>query len=277
MIESDPVALDLNVDAALALQDLVGIESYPPVLVLLPNIYDEEDSRRVRAVVLEQLGEAGIIEDGRVHPQVEHWLRCLYRPDVELVARIMDAGQDGEPAAMLRLSLVRCADTHVLAVRCDDHVVIQPVFQQDRDLRPVAAALAAALGPCPALRFEPFTANAAQLAEIGADRADRRAALLELGAEPHTAGVLSRVLDEVVRRAELVMIEHRDGVTGEPQTCVSVLDTQSGRLVVTPRAALDGQIWSTFAPGDDAALQAGIAALVELLPGRNWFGTSRID
>ncbi|WP_425302167.1 ESX secretion-associated protein EspG, partial [Nocardia cyriacigeorgica] len=137
-MEADPVAIDLNVDAALLLKDLVGIDSYPPVLALLPNIYNLEDRDRVRAVVAEQLAEAGILVDDRVHPAVAQWLRCLDRPDVELVVRIVETGAGGETPGMLRMSLVRTGESHVLALRNDDYVVIQPVFHEGRQLNTVA-------------------------------------------------------------------------------------------------------------------------------------------
>ncbi|MEU4345499.1 ESX secretion-associated protein EspG [Nocardia sp. NPDC023852] len=275
-MESDPVAIDLNVDAALLLQNMVGIDSYPPVLALMPNIYNIDDQERVRAVVAQELTEVGIIDGDSVHPTIEHWLRCLYRPDVELVAYILATGLDGEPKGMLRFSLVRSGETHVLAVRCDDNVVIQSMFQEGQGLENVTAALAAALGPAEAPSFEPLTATLEQFAEVPSDQDERRQALLELGAQPHTAGVLSRVLDEVVRRAEVQVIEHRDGVSAEAEVSLSVLDTLSGRIIATPSKAMDGEIWSTFAPGDDAALRSGIRALIDLLPGRSWFDTSRI-
>ncbi|GAB2693855.1 ESX secretion-associated protein EspG [Nocardia thraciensis] len=274
-MEDDPVAVDLNVDAALLLQHLVGIDSYPPVLALLPNIYRLDDLNRVRAVVAEQLTEVGVLDNGRVHPVVEHWLQCLYRPDTELVARVLDNGLDGEPRGMLRMSLVRAGDTHVLAVRSDDHVVIQSVFQQGQQLDTVADALTAALGPGQALRFEPMSAPLVQFQEVPSDADERRRALVDMGAQPHTAGVLTRVLDEVARRAEVLLIEHRDGGSAQTEVCLSVLDTLSGRIVVTPSVAMDGEIWSTYAPGDDAAIRSGVAALVELLPGRSWFETTR--
>ncbi|MEA3526971.1 ESX secretion-associated protein EspG [Nocardia implantans] len=274
-LEADPVAIDLNVDAALVLKELVGIDSYPPVLALLPNIYRLEDRERVHAVVAQRLTEAGIIDGDRVHPVVEHWVRCLDRPDVELAARIMSTGSDGQPRAMLRFSLVRSDDTHVLALRCDDEVVIQTMFQDGQNLDNLTAALAAALGPAEALRFTPVTATVEQLGEVPSDPDERRQALLELGAQPHTAAVLSRALTEVVRRAEILVIEHRDGSQARPEVSVSVLDTTSGRLIVTPSRAMDGEIWSTFAPGDDAALRSGIGALIDLVPGRSWFDTSR--
>ncbi|MFQ6331537.1 ESX secretion-associated protein EspG [Nocardia sp. CWNU-33] len=275
-MKTDPVAIDLNVDAALLLQDMVGIDSYPPVLALMPNVFKLEDRERVRAVIRPQLIEVGAIEDDRVHPTIEHWLQCLYRPDMELLARIVDTGLDGDERGMLRFSLVRCGDTHVLAVRCDDHIVIQSVFLEEEDLDGVTAALAAALGHRPMLSFEPFRATLQDLDEVPFDQDERRRALVELGAQPHTAGVLSRVLFEVVRRAEILMIEHRDGGSTQTEVCVSVLDTQSGRFMVTPSKAMDGEIWSTYAPGDESGLRAGIGALIELLPGRSWFETSRV-
>ncbi|WP_280253535.1 ESX secretion-associated protein EspG [Nocardia abscessus] len=276
-MEADPVAIDLNVDAALLLKEMVGIDSYPPVLALLPNIYRLEDRDRVHAVVTEELTEAGIIDGDSVHPVVEHWLRCLYRPDVELVARILATGVDGEPQGMLRFSLVRSGDTHVLALRCDDEVVIQTMFQDRQNLDNVTAALAAALGPAEVLRFTPMTTTVEQLREVPSEPDERRQALLELGAQPHTAAVLTRAFAEVARRAEILVIEHQDGVSAQTEVSVSVLDTLSGRLIVTPSRAMDGELWSTFAPGDDAALRSGIGALIDLLPGRSWFDTSRVN
>uniref|UniRef100_UPI002455E55F ESX secretion-associated protein EspG n=1 Tax=Nocardia cyriacigeorgica TaxID=135487 RepID=UPI002455E55F len=148
-MEADPVAIDLNVDAALLLKDLVGIDSYPPVLALLPNIYNLEDRDRVRAVVAEQLAEAGILVDDRVHPAVAQWLRCLDRPDVELVVRIVETGAGGETPGMLRMSLVRTGESHVLALRNDDYVVIQPVFHEGRQLNTVPGAGWGGLGANP--------------------------------------------------------------------------------------------------------------------------------
>lgn len=278
-LDNGPISIDLNVDAALVLQNMVGIDSYPLVLALVPNIPKIADRDRVHAVVTEQLAEAGIVEGDRVHPIVESWLHCLYRPDMELAVRIQDNGLGGNDPAMLRMSLVRKGEEHVLAVRCDDHVVIQSAFHEGRQLNTLAAAVTSALGSYPVLNFEPMSAAAEALAEVSADPEERRMVLCELGAVPHTASVLTRAMEEVVRRTEVIMVEHRDGGSGSIHTkaCVSVLDTLSGRLVVTPSVALDGQIWSTFQPGDDAAVQAGIKALVELLPSRSWFDTSRAD
>lgn len=274
--ETGPVSLDLNVDAALALQRMTGIDSYPAVLAIMPNIYDIDDAERVHQVVVGQLVTAGVVEGGRVHPTVENWLRNLYRPDSELAVRILDNGSAGHAATMLRMSLVRAGESHVLAVRCDDHIVIQQVFAVGRGLGVLAAAVKAALGAYPPLRIEPFTAGVAMLDEVPADPDECRRALVELGARPQTASALTRALGEVVRRAELVMIEHRDGADPmDSKVSAAVLDTASGRLVVTPSAALDGQLWSTFRSGDDAALEASINALVEMLPGRSWFDTSR--
>src|SRR5262245_39984504 len=199
-MESDLVALELNVDAALVLQALVGIDSYPNVLALLPNIYNPQDRARVHTVVRDRLAEAGVVEGNRVHPRVAHWLECLYRPDIELVARIVDIDVDPDadqrrPGAMLRLSLVRAGETHVLAVRCDDDVVFQELFTDGRPLRTVAAALADALGPAEPLQFEPITAPAAQVEELGTEPGEEmERGLIELGADHRSATVLVREL-----------------------------------------------------------------------------------
>ncbi|GAB2452682.1 ESX secretion-associated protein EspG [Nocardia tengchongensis] len=272
---NDLIAIDLNVDAALLLQDMAGIDSYPAVLAVLPNIFRIEDLDRVRALVFDQLTEAGIVEDGRVHPQVEQWLQCLYRPDVELVARVAETGWDDGPRGMLRFSLVRGGDTHVLALRYGDHIVIQPLFPRGKRLDAVADALLAALGPVPALTFDAFTTTPDQLDTVPADPVQRRQALIELGASARTARVLTGALDTVARRAEVYMLEHHDGSTATPELALNVLDTRAGRIAVVPQRALDGQVRATLLPGDTAGLSAAVRALADLLPGGSWFEASR--
>jgi hypothetical protein len=273
--DGDPVAIEVNVDAALLLKDLVGID-YPPVLVLLPNPYGPGQGRIPDSVATE-LTQRGILVDGEVHPAVARWLRCLDRPDVELVVRIMDTEFQAEMRGMLRMSLVRSGDDHVLAVRCDDEIVVQPVFGRPPQLDFIASALSAALGPCPALRFEPLTVSADDLAELPTDATERRRALVELGAAPLTASVLGRAFDEIERRAEIVVIQHRDGETPRPEVCATVFDTPPGRVLGVPKVALDGGNLSTFMPGDDAAVRRSIRTLIDLLPGRDWYGTSRSE
>jgi hypothetical protein len=278
-MEFEPVALELNVDAALVLQSLVGIDSYPDVLALLPNIYDPQDRDWVHAVVRDRLAEAGVVEGNRVHPRVARWLECLYRPDIELVARIVDIERDAEHpqvAAMLRLSLVRAGETHVLAVRCDDYVIVQELFTDGRPLRTVAAALADALGPAEPLWFEPITAPAAQVDELGGEPAQEIGrGLIELGADRRSAAILLRELSAVTRRAEVLAVEHHEGGSMQSRACVSVFQGAAGRVVATPSVGLDGRVWATYSPGDGPAIEAAITALVQLLPSGSWTDTSR--
>ncbi|MFJ9370106.1 ESX secretion-associated protein EspG [Nocardia sp. NPDC101769] len=274
-MNNDPTAIDLNVDAALLLQDMAGIDSYPDVLALMPNVFRPEDLDRVRAVVFEQLTRAGIIEDGLVHPAVEHWLRCLYRPDVELVAYVAETELHSAPRGMLRFSLVRSGATHVLALRYDDHVVIQPIFPQDKRLDAVTDALLTVLGSLPGARFDPLRVDADRFDTVPVDPVERRSALIELGASPRSAGVLGAAFGTVVRRAEVYMLEHHHGDVPLPELYVRVLDTQSGRIVVVPQRALDGQARLSVLPGDTANLTAAVRALVDLLPGGSWFDHSR--
>ncbi|WP_429424332.1 ESX secretion-associated protein EspG [Nocardia sp. GAS34] len=277
--DTDPVSIEVNVDAALFLKDLVGIDSYPWMLALRPNIFLVADRNRVREVIRPQLTQAGILVDGRVHPVVERWLNCLYRPDVELLARIVDTGVEGEDAdkGLLRMSLVRRGTDHVFAIRNGDHVVIQSVFCRPGEFETICEALLAALGSSPALNFAPMTATLEQFAEVPSGQERRRRALQELGAQTHTAAALSRAMDQVLRRADLAILEHHDGAEAIPEIVMTVQDTLSGRIVVTPRVAMDGQVRYTYAPGDDAAVLSGMRALVDLMPGHSWFDTSRSD
>ncbi|MGV9411215.1 ESX secretion-associated protein EspG [Nocardia sp. NPDC003693] len=274
-MNDDPIAIDLNADAALALLELAGVDSYPPVLALLPTVFDPADHARVRAEVRARLTEIGVLDNGVPHPEVVRWVRCLHRPDVELAARIVDGAPVAEAPSMLRFCLVRSGAAHVLALRCDDHVVIQPVYVDGDRLEAVAAALLAVLGSSSAQDFRPVTASLEEFAAVPADPAERRRALVELGAEPHTAALLTRAITETARRAEIVMMAHRDGAPAAAELCLSVLDTAAGRIVVIPATALDGQIRSTYLPGDDVAVHAGLRALADLLPGHSWFEFSR--
>ncbi|GAB2559172.1 ESX secretion-associated protein EspG [Nocardia heshunensis] len=274
-MNNNPTAIDLNVDAALLLQDMAGIDSYPDVLALMPNVFRPEDLDRVRAVVFQQLTRAGIVEDGLVHPVVEHWLRCLYRPDVELVAYVAETELRSAPLGMLRFSLVRSGETHVLALRYDDHIVIQPIFPQGNRLDAVTGALLTVLGPLPEARFDPLRVAADRFDTVPVDPVERRSALIELGASPRSAGVLGEAFGTVVRRAEVYMLEHHHGDIPLPELYVQVLDTQSGRIVVVPQRALDGQARLSVLPGDTANLTAAVRALIDLLPGGSWFDHSR--
>ncbi|RMI29512.1 ESX secretion-associated protein EspG [Nocardia stercoris] len=279
-----PVAIDLSVDGARLLRRLTGIESYPAILEIYPDVYSDADQEWVDEILTENLTEAGILVDGQVEPVVAQWLSVLDRPDVELAAVIWDPAAEYEVAATLRLSLVRADELHVLAVRFGDELVIQQVFAEDNQLQTVGAALLAALGPCPPLHFDAMRATRTALLELPVDDPDeKRRALLELGAAPRTAGVLSRVGSDVVRRAEAVVTRHEDGVVaqpdlelaGDPPPALQVLDTPEGRIVVYPHVAADSEVWVTYVPGDDAAVHAGIRALAGLIPG-GWFGTRRV-
>lgn len=275
-MESNPVAIELNVDAALVLQTLVGIEAYPLVLAVVPNIADWDDVERVYRAVLAELVQSGIVSpDGEVHPQVAEWLRCLYRPDVELAVRVVQAGSGDGALAVLRMSLVRCADRHVLAVRNDDRLVIQSVYSAPGRLSTLSAAVLAGMGKCPPALFEPWTAPVELTADvITAVADDRRRIWRELGADATCARILTEAA--VIQAAEIVAYEYHDGRIGNPENCVKILDTAEGRLVVSPRSSAAGGHWLHYSPGDTAAVHRAIASLIEMLPAGNWFETSRV-
>lgn len=277
-MDTDLVAVELNIDTALVLQALTGIDEFPAVLVVTPNVYNLDDAERVRQAAIQRLTDAGILgDDAEVHPRVSRWLHTLYRPDIEMNARIVDFDPDtGTPRAMLRMALVRKDELHVLAIRADDHLIIQEVFTGGRPISTIAAAITSALGTNPPARVDSVRVASAELTTLGnVSGGEFARGLAELGAALPAARALARATSTVLRKAEILLIEHHDGGSAQTPAGVGVFDTPTGRVVASPSVGLDGEHWTTFLPGTDPTLEAGLRALVDLLPAGNWTDTAR--
>jgi hypothetical protein len=70
---------------------------------------------------------------------------------------------------------------------------------------------------------------------------------------------------------EIVAGEHRDGHRVSTDVGVSVVDSEAGRILVSPSRAFDGEWVSTFAPGTAAAIAAAVDRLIATLPHGSWF------
>ncbi|NUS45804.1 MAG: ESX secretion-associated protein EspG [Mycobacteriaceae bacterium] len=267
-----PVAVDLNVDSALLLQRLVGIDRYPANLMLMPTVFDDGEQARVDEYVSRQLTDAGILADGVPLPRIAHWLHCLARPDVELTGEVTDARADPhDDKSTLRMALARSGDTHVLALRHGDAVVLQELDAGERPVQAVAAAFAACFGPAPARRFESWSMPAAAFDTLPAGSPERfRRALLALGAGHRTAGALATLRTAATRSGGVVMTEHHDGNATRTAGWVGVFDSPHGRTVLAPVRRADGELWCTFLPGDMPALEFALTRLSLLLPSGTW-------
>ncbi|NUS45492.1 MAG: ESX secretion-associated protein EspG [Mycobacteriaceae bacterium] len=272
-------ALEMDVQTAVVLQSMLGIDCYPAVLAILPQFYNVDDAERAAFEIRERLRESGVLVDGRVQPQVAHWLRCLHRPDIEAAARIFEVDpHQRQLGTMLRMTFVRAGDTHVLATRCLDQVAVQQLSPGSDPLAVAAAAISAAFGAAEPLSFDAVTAPTSAFDALGgASGGELRRGLVDLGATVRTASVLARELPGVHRRAEIVLVEHHDGRLVQTPVGVGLLATPAGRVVTMPSAGADGAAATTFTPGDEVALAAAVRGLLAELPAKSWTDTARGD
>ncbi|NUS44348.1 MAG: ESX secretion-associated protein EspG [Mycobacteriaceae bacterium] len=273
-------AVDLTVDAVLLLGRMVGIDEFPSVLWLEPNVFFPDDQDRVDAVVLRQLTEAGIVgDDGRTHPRIALWLRSLDRPDMEIAVDVYDLDRHRELTDMLRLTLVRCDDTHVLATRCGDQIVLQELVGiGDDPATALADTISAAMGAAEPAAFAPFTIAEITMAAVTID--DAREAHRELrrhGAGTAQADTLARSRCELRRWAAVTMIEHHDGGSVTAPGGIAVYDAPVGRIATAPSLGPDGTVYDTYTPGAPADIARACRALLQLLPAGSWTETSRRD
>lgn len=283
---------DLTVDSALYLRRLAQIDHYPDVLALMPNIYDDDDRALVEAHLRERLHEAGLIDaEATPHPTLASWLHALYRPDVEATARIRRGDN------MLRLSLVRRGDLHILATRLDDSVLIQRLQSSSRSYTKIVAdALWAFLGEREPLTIDPFRASLAAFDHIARNNApgESAEALQAIGATPRTARALNAATspDALEQTAEIALVEHHDsgrtrsGLSDDGHIGISVaattgavgvgvLDSTNGRLISTPRLGATGELTVTFGSGTRERFEQGMEQLLDFIPAQSWFDTSR--
>lgn len=270
-------AAHLSVDSALFIKRLMDIDSLPPVLALMNNVYYPQDQVLVDDETVPLLIEAGLIDiDANVDPTLASWMRVLARPDIEVTLRGMQEDR------MRRAVVARQGETHVMALRRNDEVLIQAVWSTTQSLddvvsTPIWSAMresAEVLAP-PAAEFESVTFPLEQVAELSSATTPGdmlRALRGELGVDVQTAKILNEVSSYSGQRCEIVMRENRGIETVDTQAGVFVADTSYGR-VLSAVGRQGSRLWVTFGPGTFARFRAAMADLVQLTPSRNWFAT----
>ncbi|KAA1249875.1 ESX secretion-associated protein EspG [Mycobacterium simiae] len=268
-------AAHLSVDSALFINRLMGIDSLPPVLALMNNVYYPDDQARVDDLTVAVLIEAGLIDtNGVVDPTLASWMRVLERPDIEVTLR----GMQGD--RMRRAVVARQGESHVMALRRNDELVVQAVWSTTHSLddvvsTPIWSAMresADVLAPPPA-EFESVTMPLQQVAELSAASTPGdmvRALRGELGLDMTTAKILNEVSAYSGQRCEIVMRENRGIQTVDTAAGVFVADTSYGR-VLSAVGRQGSRLWVTFGPGTYARFRAAMSDLVQLTPSRDWF------
>lgn len=268
-------AAHLSVDSTLFIKRLMGIDSISPVLALMENVYYPQDQAAVDDVTVPTLIDAGLIDiNGTVDPTLASWMRVLERPDIEVTLRALQEDR------MRRAVVARQGNTHVMALRRNDEMVIQAVWSTTESLddvvsTPIWSAMREpeeVLAPAPA-EFETVTLPLEQIAELSASATPGdmiRALRGELGVDIQTAKILNEVSAYTGQRCEIVMRENRGIQTVDTKAGVFVADTSYGR-VLSAVGKQGPRLWVTFGPGTYARFRAAMSDLVQLTPSRNWF------
>jgi hypothetical protein len=148
------------------------------------------------------------------------------------------------------------------------------------DPRALVPVLSVGLAQRPPARFAEFSLPA----RVGA-RADERlrsgASLPDvldyLGIPESARPVVESVFAGPRSYVEIVAGCHRDGQHATTEVGMSIVDTTSGRILVSPSRAFDGEWISTFSPGTPFAIAVAIEALTAGLPDAQWFARQRLS
>lgn len=287
-MSAEPNAVELTVDNAWFIAETVGAGSFPWVLAITSPYGDaaQRDAffERQRA----DLTQMGLVsEGGVVNPTVAEWVRAVCFPerwlDLRYVGPTISIGEAGGTGELLRGVVAQHTAGNggptetVVALRSAQLITFTAMDIDDpRALVPVLGVGLAQRAPA---RFDGFSLPT----RVGA-RADERlrsgAPLSEvlgyLGIPQSARPVVQAVFNGPRSYVEIVAGCHRDGRHATTEVGMSIVDTEAGRVLVSPSRAFDGEWVSTFAPGTPFAIAVAIEQLTALLPDAGWFAGHRL-
>ncbi|MBV9723378.1 MAG: ESX secretion-associated protein EspG [Mycobacterium sp.] len=271
-----PNAVELTVDQAWFIAETVGAGTFPWVLAITTPYTDAAERAAFFDQQSAELTRMGTMSAaGAVNPAVADWVRGVCFPQRWLDLRYVGSGSS-DPASgadeMLRGIIARRDDKTVVALR-NAQLVTFTAMQID-DARALVPVLGVGLAQRPPAQFDEFSLPA----RVGA-RADERlrngASLAEvvdyLGIPQSARPVVESVFTGPRSYVEIVAGCRHDGQHTSTEVGVSIVDTTSGRVLVSPSRAFDGEWISTFRPGTAFAIAIAVEQLTAELPGGHWF------
>ncbi|MEV3964165.1 ESX secretion-associated protein EspG [Nocardia sp. NPDC050193] len=254
-------------DGLLAVSGLLGVQTLPLVLGVGPRQDSVDAWHAAQAGALAGLRESSLVDSyDEVEPELATALYILAQPERELAARI----QNGD--GVRRVCLARRAGEHAAATRTGDDFDVRTVWA-DGGGTALARPLLDALGPCPPATTSAFSVPSAALRER-LDGATSAAAITQavygLGVDERSAVEFGLAMSTCVGYTEIVAYAHGEGTTQRARGAVAVYDTERGRLVASPGASPDLELWSTFTPGTEHRIAEAVSALVHSLPAGGW-------
>jgi len=284
-MDTVPNAVELTVDQAWFIAETIGAGNFPWVLAITMPYCDAAQRDAFLQRQKAELTVMGLLsEHGVVNPAVAEWIRVVCFPDRWLDLRWLGpnaadgAGDVLRGVVAQRPGATGKASKTIVALRSAQLITFTAMDIDDpRALVPV---LSVGLAQRPPARFAEFSLPA----RVGA-RADERlrsgASLPDvldyLGIPESARPVVESVFTGPRSYVEIVAGCHRDGQHATTEVGMSIVDTTSGRILVSPSRAFDGEWISTFSPGTPFAIAVAIEALTAGLPDAQWFARQRLS
>jgi hypothetical protein len=262
----DVVGVEVTIDGMLVIADRLNLMDFPVALGIRLNIPQVELRDIVWEQVARDLTAQGVLDlFGEPHPEVAAMVDTLSRADRTLEGRWWRRDVGGK---MVRFVVCRTGDSHVLAARDGDMLVLQRVAPQVG----LAGMVTTVLGPATGADVEPLTGVAGKLAECKSANQ-----LSQYGVAPASARIYAEIIADPASWVEITANErHPGGTYTQADVAAGVLDSRQGRIVSIPRR-VNGELYGSFLPGSQENLQRALDGLVEFLPSRNWFDHTDAD
>ena len=273
-----PNAVELTVDQAWCIAETVGAGTFPWVLAITTPYTDAAERGAFLATQTAELARMGMVSaDGVINSAVADWIRVVCFPERWLDLRYVGSAAASGGDDLLRGIIARRGNKTVVALRNAQLVTFTTM--DIHDSRALVPILGVGLAQRPPARFDEFSLPA----QVGA-RADERlrngAPLTEvldyLGIPQSARPVVESVFTGPRSYVEIVAGCHHDGRHTSSEVGMSIVDTEVGRVLVSPSRAFDGEWISTFAPGTPFAVAVAVEQLTGQLPDGHWFAGNRL-
>ncbi|MBS9535807.1 ESX secretion-associated protein EspG [Mycobacterium sp. M1] len=285
---NEPNAVELTVEQAWYIAETVGAGSFPWVLAITMPYTDAAEREPFLARQRDELTAMGVVSaDGVINPAVAEWIRVVCFCDRWLDLRYVGPAAVEQTAGpeMLRGIVARRGGgtgakpaRTVVALRNAQLVTFTAMDIDDPRL--LVPVLGAGLRARPPAKFDEFTLPA----RVGV-RADERlragAPLVEvldyLGIPASARPVVESVFVGPRSYVEVVAGCADNGRHTTTEVGMSIVDTDAGRILISPSRAFDGEWISTFRPGTDFSIAVAIEQLTATLPDGSWFPGQRLS
>jgi hypothetical protein len=281
-MDSVPNAVELTVDHAWFIAETIEAGSFPWVLAITTPYRDAAQRGAFVQRQRDELTRMGLMSaDGAVNPAVADWIRVVCFPDQWLDLRYLGPAAAGGAGDLLRGIVAQRADTtHKTVVALRSAQLITFTAMDIDDSLALVPVLGVGLTQRPPARFDEFSMPT----RVGS-RADERlrsgASVAEvvdyLGIPESARPVVESVFSGSRSYVEIVAGCHRDGQHATTEVGMSIVDTDAGRVLVSPSRAFDGEWVSTFGPGTPFAIAVAIEQLTSYLPEGQWFPSQRLS